>query len=301
MPRRIPEPVGDRDALLRSGPFHLALLACIRESGLSLDRIRARLAQHGPTVALSTLSDWQRGHRRPGGERSLEVIAALEHVLGVPERALAELLRPGPEPDRRPGTPGEPPGPLPGPREQDLTVLSRHQTVTIDAAGRRTSVWTRTLIRARRRGVDRYVDRYVDRSPAAPDADPRTCEILALENCRLGEVRRQGPAPAAELLFDQVLRRGESWAFAWEARDRPPAPCTGHEYGVHRPVGQLLVEVRFDPLAPPEQCHSYTRRLPGGEPCHAGALVPNAHGTVHLTAVDLSSGAVGISWRWPSR
>ncbi|MBG0830571.1 helix-turn-helix transcriptional regulator [Planomonospora sp. ID67723] len=286
MPRRTPEPIGDRDTLLRSGPFHLALRACIRESGLSLDRIRTRLAKRGLTVALSTLSDWQRGQRRPGSERSMAVVTALEGVLGVPEQALTGLLRNDPGPAGRSGGPG--------PRARDVTVISQHQKVTLDAAGRRISVWARTLIRAHRHGVDRYL--------AGPFTDPGPAsgarEILPLENCRLGEVRRE-PAPVAELLFEQVLRRGETWVFEWEARDHPPAPCTGHEYGFRRPVGQFLVEVRFDPAALPADCYSYSRRSPDGEILRTATLVPNVHHTVHLSACDVSSGTLGIAWHWP--
>ncbi|GAA3440998.1 hypothetical protein [Planomonospora venezuelensis] len=291
MPRRAPEPIGDRDTLLRSGPFHLALRACIRESGLSLDRIRARLAQHGPAVALSTLSDWQRGNRRPGGERSMAVITALEGILGVPERALADLLHPGPGADERPGGP---PGPFPGRYEQHVTVISQHQKVVLDAAGCRASVWTRTLIRARRHGVDRYLAR----SPDGPGADPGAREILPLANCRLGEVRRE-PEPFVELLFDQALRSGETWVFEWEARDRPPVPCTGHGHGFRQPVEQFLVEVRFDPAALPAECYAYARHGVDGEVRRTGALAPNVHHTVHLSACGVSSGVLGIAWRWP--
>ncbi|MFD8529743.1 hypothetical protein ACFV0L_20230 [Streptosporangium canum] len=297
MPRRPPEPAADRATLLHSGPFHQALRVCIRESGLSLDRVRSRLAQRGLTVALSTLSDWQRGHRRPGGEQSPLVIAALEEILRLPGGSLTRLLDHRPGLDERSGALGELLDALPGSRDQDAVIITQQQKVLIDAARRCESVWTRTLVRARRDGMDRYVIR----SFADPGTDLDGCGIHALENCRVGTILRHHArgVMVAELLFDHALRAGDTWVFEWESFDRPTRPCAGHGHGFRQPVGHFLVQVRFDPAALPAECHSYVRSGPDAKPCRTGVLVPNAHHTVHLAAADVVSGVLGIAWRWP--
>ncbi|MDP9866283.1 MULTISPECIES: hypothetical protein [Streptosporangium] len=293
MPRRLPEPAADRGLLLHSGPFHQALRACIRENGLPLDRIRSRLAQRGLTVALSTLSDWQRGHRRPGGEQSMLVVTALEEILRLPGGSLTRLLDRGPGLDGRSGALGEPLDALPGSRDQDAVVITQQQKVLIDAARMCASVWTRTLVRARRDGMDRYVVRsFVD-----PGTDLEGCEIHALENCRVGTVLRhqRRAVMVAELLFDHVLRAGDTWVFEWESVDRPTRPCVDHGHGFRQPVAHFLLQVRFDPLALPAECHSYVRSGPDETPFRTGVLVPTAHHTVHMAASDVADGVLGIA------
>src|SRR4051812_6979901 len=89
----MPENTGPAlDVVLTTGPFDAALRAAVRSRGLTLDRLRAHLARRGVTVALSTLSDWQHGRRRPAIARSLPVVSALEDVLGLRSETLVELL-----------------------------------------------------------------------------------------------------------------------------------------------------------------------------------------------------------------
>src|SRR2546423_11318741 len=80
------------DVVLHTGPFHDALRAAVGSRGLTLDRLRAHLARRGIPIALSTLSDWQHGKRRPAAEDSLRAVRALEEVLGLHPATLVRLL-----------------------------------------------------------------------------------------------------------------------------------------------------------------------------------------------------------------
>ena len=91
-------------AVLRTGPFEEALRAAIAARGLSLERLRSRLAERGLHVGVATLSCWQNGHRRPERPESLRAVSALEEILGLPPEALVVLL--GPRRPRGPGSPG---------------------------------------------------------------------------------------------------------------------------------------------------------------------------------------------------
>ncbi|WP_372660845.1 transcriptional regulator [Amycolatopsis kentuckyensis] len=86
---------------LADGPFSRALSLAIDRSGLGLARLRDRLAGAGVPVSTTTLSYWRTGRTRPERPDSLRAVAVLEDVLGVPARALTELLA-------RPGHPGAP-------------------------------------------------------------------------------------------------------------------------------------------------------------------------------------------------
>jgi hypothetical protein len=84
----------DLDHLLAYGPFPAALRAAIVARGLSLDRIRHRLARRGLSVSVPTLSLWQSGRRRPERAESLRVLSGLEQVLELPSGSLEILLGP---------------------------------------------------------------------------------------------------------------------------------------------------------------------------------------------------------------
>ena len=85
---------GDPDRLPRGGAFADTLRAAIRDSGLSLDRIRDRLWQRGVTVSLATLSYWQSGRSRPERPASLRALRVLEDELGLRPGELSALLEP---------------------------------------------------------------------------------------------------------------------------------------------------------------------------------------------------------------
>lgn len=295
-------------APMQTGPFHAAFRAAVRDRGLTLDRLRWHLNQQGVVIALSTLSDWQLGRRRPTRPGSLRAVAALETVLGLPAGSLLRLLvepvpdgggppaaRPRDGLDERSGALGELLDGLPGSRDRDVDVISSQEKVFVDATRRASTVWCRTLIRARQGGVDRSVLRYF----GDPGCRIAEVEVRALENCRPGRIRRH-PAGVlvAELLFDQTLRVGETWVFEHRLVDHTGQPCTEHAHGFRLPGQQYLLEVRFDPATRPVDCHAFA--MPGlyDHRQRTAELTPNRHHAVHLVASEVSAGVLGIGWAW---
>jgi hypothetical protein len=300
------------DSPLSTGPFHAALRMAIRRRGLTLERLRCRLARNGVPVALSTLSDWQHGHRRPYGPNSVAAVRALEGILDLPEGSLIRLvvgpaavrpeaaelsdLRPASGLDEHGGAIAGLLDDLPGARDDGLEILSRHDRVRVDADRRATVVNSRTVVRARRDGVDRYALRYFG------DEGCRIGQVQVRPeaNCRLGEVRRHRDPPVlvAELVFGAVLRAGETWVFEEDVVDHTGGPCVEHGHGFTGPQEQYLLEVRFHPRTRPARCRSYAQPGLHDERRHTAELRLNAYGSVHLLVRGVSAGLVGIAWEW---
>lgn len=178
-------------------------------------------------------------------------------------------------------------------------ILTQQQKVLLDRWGVLYRVWSRTLIRARHTGVDRYLVRYFgDRGCAIAEV-----ELHALENCRLGRVERHPTQPVlvAELLLGTTLREGETWVLEHALTDRTAEPGTDHGHAFRCPAAQYLLEVRFDPQRLPRACYSYTRAALHDPVHRTGRLVLNSHHAVHLAASDTRTGVLGIVWEWPEQ
>ena len=74
--------------------FPAVLAHAIADSGLRVDHLCDRLAEHGARVSLTTLNHWRRGQVRPELAVSSADIAALEAVLGMATGRLSGLLLP---------------------------------------------------------------------------------------------------------------------------------------------------------------------------------------------------------------
>jgi hypothetical protein len=293
------------------GPFHAALREAIQKRGLTLDRLRFHLSRRGISVALSTLSDWQQGNRRPDRAHSLRTVRALEDVLDLASGELVRLLVCGAgHPDAGPGAPrprvglderagalGELLASLPGGYDRGVRTLSRQETHWVDE--RRVS-WRsrdRMVVRAVRDGVDRFAVRYFGDEGALIDR----VSVVARENCRVGRVLRHPGTPVlvAELLFGEALAAGDTWVFEYELIDPTGQPCREHASAFAEPSDHFVLEVRFDPRALPVDCHGYIQPGLYEERRRTADLVLNSHHAVHLVASDVSTGVIGITWDWP--
>jgi hypothetical protein len=296
------------DVVLVTGPFDAALRAAVRGRGLTLDRLRAHLARRGVPIALSTLSDWQHGKRRPAVTGSLRTVEALEDVLGLRPGTLVRLLvdptakasvrraHRGRGLDDRSGDLAGLLDRIPGARATSSDMVSDHQAYTIGPDRRLATLWCRKVIRARYDGVDRYILRYF----GDPGCDADKVEIRPVHNCWLGQVvRGRSGIVVAELQFGETLHAGDTWVFEIEIADPTGKPTTECAHGFRAPDQQYLMEVRFDPATLPVDCHSFAQTDLYECRQRTGDLVLNRHHALHLMTGGLAGGVVGIGWRWP--
>jgi hypothetical protein len=293
---------------LGTGPFDAALRAAVRERGLTLERLRSHLARRGIRVGLSSLSDWQHGRSRPGSAKSLEAVRALEEILGLRHAALVDLLV---GPDKRSENRvrateadqlGERMGPLADlvqefvATQSQMHVICRQVTVWVSENRHISRSNARSVIRARRDGVDRAVIRYF----GEPGTRLDEVQFGNLVNCSLGRVSKHPTEPVmvAELLFDETLAAGETWVYENEILDHADAPATDYAHGFIQPEEQYILEVRFHPKALPVDCHVYRRGALTGELVRTADLTLSASNSVHLVASGLRDGVLGIAWSW---
>jgi hypothetical protein len=271
------------DSALRGGPFHVALRAAIAARGLPLQRVQHHLSRHGVKVGVTSLSYWQQGARRPQRPESLRAVRALEEILQLPEESLIRLLA---ETDDRAGDRSsagrtyrslvEASGVLEelladfgAPRDGGLHTLGHHERVRIGTRRELAERESHHIVRAHRDGVDRYVAVH----HGDPDADPRRMQVRALENCRIGRIRRHHETGvlAAELLFDIRLRAGDTFLFRYTVEDGTAGVCREYVRGADSPGGQYALQVCFDSSALPVRCHRFTQHSAAARTAPLGA------------------------------
>ncbi|MGW3367299.1 hypothetical protein ACWDOR_30635 [Streptosporangium canum] len=300
-------------AALRDGPFHIALRVAVQTRGLTLDRLRRRLGERGLRVGTTSLSYWQQGLRRPERPESLRAVRALEEILILPPRSLMELLGP-PRPRGRssPLMPGavayssilEPARALSALLEdldgvaddRRLHIVGMHETLRIGADRSITRRETLQVVQAHEDAADRYIMIYW----GDLGCDVERVRVRALEDCRVGRVRRDGPAAlvVAELLFDRALRTRETQMIRYGLADPSGAEAHAYERGFRFPAGQYMLRVSFDPAALPVRIHRFARRSLDADEYDRGVLTLNAQHAVHLVAGPLQAGLVGVHWNW---
>lgn len=290
--------------------FARALRSSIARSGLSLDRVQARLRTKGIPVSVTALSYWQSGKRQPERRSSISAVAALEDVLGLESGELLGLLpppRPRGAPSRRRRAGGTVNFPMdalrallervgaPHALEQQhrLKPLSVHDRCEIAADGGQRSTTARTVFQATADGQDRWLLVY---DHGGAEAGPPY--LQALRNCTAGrvEVDPDHGLTAAELIFDHSIDRGETQLIEYTLTNGgPPYPeCRNTYYReFRRPVREYLLEIGFH--APPRQCWQYSRA--GHDAEIRRDLKLDAAGGVHAVALDFGPGVFGIAWR----
>lgn len=308
-----PAAVPDLAATLRTGPFHEALRVAITTRGLSLHRLRHHLSRQGLDVGITTLSYWQQGRRRPERPDSLRAVAALEEILGLPEHSLTTLLGPqrprGRAAGMPPGSVGYPVILEPAPVmarildeldsvevDRRLHVVSQYEHFEVgpDRGGRRRE--TLQVVKAHQDSADRLLMFY--RGDVGCDVERMS--VRALENCRVGRLRRDAGAGlmVAEFLLDHALRVDETYILRYELLDHGGQECTFYERGFRFPSGHYVLQVRFDPRALPVRCRKFARRTVASPDQSVTDLTLNAYRTVHLAAGDVQPGLLGIRWDW---
>ncbi|GGS22511.1 hypothetical protein [Actinokineospora fastidiosa] len=302
----------DVDALLRTGPFHEALRAAIDRSGLTLDRLRERLARRGIHVSLASLSYWRLGRSRPERPDSLRAVVAIEAILGLPRHSLEALLGP-PRPrgrwvgresqGRRYGSLLEPAQSLAetvealaGPSDGKLRPWWLDEAVVVGRGGALRRVRARQVARAVADGPDRHLAVYC----GEPGEDPAGIAFTAVENCRLGRVRRHRSAPvvAAELLFDRTLRSGQTHLFEYDVAITGGRPATDYRRAFRYPADSYVLSVRFHAGRLPVRCSGFVQHGEDTAQVSDEELGMTAGRMVHVAEREVRPGVVGIAWEW---
>ncbi len=291
--------------------FHIALQRAIAARGLSLERLRSKLAERGLLVGVTTLSYWQRGLRRPERQASLEVVAALEDILRTPAGSLTMLLGP----PRPRGAAMRCPGMLDRytaimPRLAEMAALDQ---LNLDAAGRvhvaceLATVELGPARELRRVSIAQAVrahESHADRTLAiyGQDAggDVAGVQVRAVQNCRLGRVSWDSGTGlvAAELLFDLSLHEGETRVLSYEFVDDSGTECGEFVRALCFPAEQYVLQVRFHPDALPVRCRRFVADRVTAPEQEAAELTLDSHRAVHAVLPQVRPGVVGIRWEW---
>ncbi len=295
---------------VRSGPFHRALSEAVDQRGLSLSRIRAHLAARGVSVAESTLSYWQRGLRHPSTPRSLDVVRALEAVLGLPSDSLVVLIGPHRrDGDRRPSLPelrqswadtcalldelSDSRGAVGNAKLDVVTVVD---VLTMTAEGRIVEITSTMVVRARESGADGFVVTHQDEE----GTDMEATTVIGVDGCRRGRVRRSTSSPGMvfELLFDRGLTEGETHTFAFTLRLAASVRSTCFHRTVRSRMSAYLLRLRFDADAIPARCVKTVREREELAPVVSEPLFCGPGATVSAYFEELGVGIAGIDLIW---
>ncbi|MEE1828255.1 hypothetical protein [Streptomyces sp. BE20] len=296
-----------------TGGFADTLHLAIEASGLSLDRIRAALAQRGVRVSVTTLSYWRRGRSQPERASSLRAVHLLEELLGLPHSTLSSLLGP-PRPRGRWAAnanashlrledvwPGEQEiadvfAELDAPPAGELERLSIHDSYYVDADRRGNLLRMRQVVRATVAGVTRCL--VVHKADEEATGCP---EITGVRHGRLGRVRRRPDAGliVGELMLDRPLGLGDSTVFEYEV-EIPSGGAETLEYSRRfaTPVREYVLQVHFDPTRVPAHCERYDRDPGADVDRRREQLWIGASASAHVLAPDQQPGHIGIRWEW---
>ncbi|MGW4394278.1 hypothetical protein ACWEHA_03250 [Amycolatopsis nivea] len=295
--------------------FAETLRGAIDASGLTLERIRARLTERGSRVSLATLSNWQSGSRQPEQRRSIEAVRQLENVLDLPMGRLSGRLGP-PRPRGRQVAAEE----AAAPDEQwldssalsalmtaaDLTPqnglrrISLHLRCHLDAGRAVHRISYRHVLRAERDGLSHDLN-LLELSPGTR----RRPTLISTYNCRLGRqsVSEEKHLMISELLFDTALRRGETVVLEYEIELYPEPgqpPDNGWTSSFRLPIQEFLIEARFGPGAVPVRCREVRRPFGDPTPTERPVRIGESANT-HAVMLGLRAGRYGLEWDWPEQ
>lgn len=280
--------------MVQTGTFHTGLRSAIAERGLSLSRISDRLEKLGVAVSVSTLSNWQCGTARPGGDVR-RTLTALESVLEIAEGSLHRLLESATPAGRRHelGV-GALPRHIKSLRaelgsgdDRDVVLLGVTDDVEVATGRTSRSMRSRLVLRARGSGVDRFVVFVHVSSGGLPHFE-------AARGCRIERIATAEDAglAAAELRFAPLVR-GDTYPveyrLEWDGND------VYHGRWVHSPGLRYELSVRFAAGSGVRSAHRIWRVDP--HTAHKDlSAVRLIDGIAHMVLDDPDPGFHGLRW-----
>lgn len=286
--------------------FAAALREAIAARGLSLERLRAHLAQRGHHVSVATLSYWQTARSRPDRAASLAALSSLEEILNVERGSLSSKL----PPRRRRSTVPFLPNPHPertGPGygatlasvveqlglswDDGLTRISVHDIVDVGEGGYARTMLARELLVAQRTTVNRF--------PiwAQRDDMDTEYEVSGRRNCTVGAVVPVEGAPVAvvELILSRPLPPGHAMTVEYAAvLTGGTTPMTQHLRSCRAQVRELHMEIRFAADTLPRSAEQF---MIVGEKRRTSPLLLKGP-ILDVRHSDFGPGVAGIEWVW---
>jgi hypothetical protein len=268
---------------------------------MSLEVISAQLLElDGVVVSKSTLSNWQSGRPPRRGAEEDERIYALERVLRLRRGELLLLL------DDRPARGGRAAAAVSGDDEtrplrtfvgtlggvSSCITIAVEERVHVAADRRPQQRVVRQTVRAVAENADCYWAIY-----SADATGPIVPPVKPLRGCRVGRLVPRGDLLAVELLFDRILKPGESHTFDFciEEKDltQPVREC--RRWAGPPALERLDMTVRFE--TPPRQVLAGQWRTRRDE-IHGARPVPVVDGIARLRLSHPVPGMYGLTWRW---
>lgn len=284
--------------------FSDALRSAIRARGLSLSRLRVHLVEKGFDVGVATLSTWQSGARVPR-DGSIDILGALEEVLGVPPGWLVEKLEPARISAVRPRRPFAVVdeadalavllGKLDGAAHGQLRTTGVVEEVVLSAAG---GLQVKHVVQAVQ--AVRAADRLVVVHQTEPDGDIQQVLPVAVGGCRAGRVVRDRAKGllVAELLLDRRLAVGESAVLRYDVHDVATHATTEYFRFHEWPVTHHTLEVRFDPAAVPVRVMEFQRKTSHAPDLLRREITLSQDRRAQVVVPDAGPGVIGIDWQW---
>jgi hypothetical protein len=180
-------------------------------------------------------------------------------------------------------------------QEQQLTLVGLHDRCQLGEDGGQRSITTRAVFEARTDGQDRWLLIYNSDDPAAGPP-----VLTTVRNCHLGrqQIDTENGLMVAELMFDQPIRRGETYLIEYElANAGPPYPICNrtHWREFRQPIREYLLEIHFNSANIPARCQQFARPTGQKHP-RMRNLSLDACRSVHAVAIDFGPGLFGIEW-----
>ncbi len=306
---------------LPDGIFPVRLSAVIDRSGLTLERIAARLQERKISCSPSTLSLWRNGRTRPVRSTALEAVEALEAILDTPRGYLTEAQHRSPERGASWWNAG--PSKLDNvahgdelrvaradfgmDEAEDLRYLAVLERYVYDSTHRLVRSSTIYVLQAGRFAVERIsVSTFTEREPEL-QVPPLFRMIYPRSGARLGRVREfpKTGGTVAELLLDRLLLPGEITTVEFETRPSgAPQPATSgwnrQRISTGRTIGRFSLSIEFSPQVLPQLVRLRSFEGVGERPEETKSyeLIEVRGNEAFGTVNDLRGGGVELGWLW---
>ncbi|WP_420174294.1 hypothetical protein [Luteococcus sp. OSA5] len=289
--------------------FAARLNEAIKARGLSLERIRHRLADLDVKVSVATLSYWQNGRSQPTRSHSGRTLAALEEVLELPSGALTSLAPVsqtrrrsgnGPDPLRLPSTVEEALEET-GMTPKNLRKVSTHVTVMVAPDRTQSSEVVRSVVQCLKAGTASFPV-LAEHDENQLGSEHELQEVHALSNCSVGRrfVLQNEDLSLTEMLLPRPLRQGELVMLEYMTTLAPgPEPIDRFGVAVSR-LGELVLEVQFPRDDLPRRVVGYTRGVDEdlGFETPGAVELPISMGLVQLVELEAPAGIHMLRWEW---